>query len=35
VIAKKISETRLELRNVDYAPDGTLSILFLKKLPQQ
>jgi hypothetical protein len=33
--AKKISETQLELTKVDYTPDGSLTILFLSRLPQQ
>jgi hypothetical protein len=32
---KKISDTQFELRRVDYTPDGNLSVLILKKLPQQ
>jgi hypothetical protein len=33
--AKKISETQLEVTKADYTPDGSLTILFLNKLPQQ
>jgi hypothetical protein len=32
---KSIGDTKLEMRKSDYAPDGNLSILILKKLPQQ
>ena len=32
---KKLSETQFELRRTDYTPDGNLSILILRKLPQQ
>jgi hypothetical protein len=32
---KKVDETKLEVTKSDYAPDGTLSILFLSRLRQQ
>ncbi len=31
----KISDTQFEVRKIDYAPDGNLSVLILKKLPPQ
>jgi hypothetical protein len=33
--ARNISETQLEVTKADYAPDGSLNILFLDKLPPQ
>jgi hypothetical protein len=33
--AKKISDTQFEIRRLDYAPDGNLAVLILKKLASQ
>ena len=33
--ARKTSETEIEVKKTNYTPDGSLSILFLSKLPQQ
>ena len=32
---KKVGATRFEMQKTDFAPDGNLSILILKKLPAQ
>jgi hypothetical protein len=32
---KKVGATQMELRLTDYTPDGSLSVLFLRKLKPQ